>query len=120
MLKNLKNDEKKRNDNTLNKNEIDESIEIQNRNYKGDIKDGFIYYAYSKKYKKKDGTIKIYKNIVKRKRGNKLNRRGKDKKPRIINNIKKKKINLKARNKKLINNLNDEQQQKIFDFIQLL
>jgi len=59
----------------------DEKIELQNRKYVGEIKeDGFIYYYRTKNFKQRDGTYKMYDCVVKRKRGKKLNKRGKGKK----------------------------------------
>lgn len=47
---------------------MSDNIKQSNRHYLGDIKNGFIYYEYIQKKKLKNGSIKEYKNIVKRKR----------------------------------------------------
>ncbi len=93
-------------------------IEKQNREYKGVIKDGYIYYTYSKKVKMKDGSIKEYKNTVKRKRENKLNKRGKDKLKRKIGSGRPKK--LKTKLNELINNLDEDKQKLIEEYIKTI
>ncbi len=54
----------------------------KNRKYKGLIRNGYIYYRYQQIKVMKDGTLKSYQNIVRKKRPLIIKGRGKDKKPR--------------------------------------
>ena len=95
--------------------ENQEKVELQNRKYKGKIKDGYIYYEYSKKVKMKDGTFKQYKNTIRRKRSNKLNKRGKDKKKRAKGSGRPMKIKNKIQ--KLLMNVDEAKHKEIYDHI---
>ena len=88
-------------------------IEKQNRQYVGEFRnDGYIYYTYRRKVKLKDGKEKIYRTQYRRKRGNKLNKRGKDRRKR---RQKSPKVTTKLR--KLINSLDVNKQQELFDYV---
>lgn len=92
-----------------------QNVELQNRKYKGVIKNGYIYYTYDKKVKMKDGTYKNYKNTIKRKRGLKLKKRGKDKQKRSKGSGRP--IKLKNKINNLVKDLDDEKQKEIHDYI---
>lgn len=93
-----------------------DNIKQPNRDYLGNIKNGYIYYVYTQKKKLSDGTIKEYRNEVKRKR--KLTKLG------LNNKIKKNHYNKKGRPNRytkdlynLIKKLDNNKQNELIKYI---
>lgn len=97
------------NNNNENKNEINKEDNIkQKRNYKSEIKDGYLYYKYTQKRILKDGTVKNYNNTIRKKRV--LKKMGK---PENYKN----RINYKTKINKLIKIMNEEQIKELYEYI---